>query len=186
MGSWFLSCQWIRNDQENIWNLTCRHGKRYKHSGWPSWPGATYLNPVTWKSFARGNSLLLCDITKIQSLIQSPSKSKTYLQLIRSLLQWKQSFIWPSSKDAQLIEKQAQGSRSVLQAIWKLRCQQGAEFLRFARICQVSWVEKVKQLPMSYDCLTRMLTHPLRRYMFGLRGGLFWHGLTRSLRGNIL
>ena len=50
----------------------------------------------------------------------------------------------------------------------------------------MSWVERVKQLPMSYDCLTRMLTHPLRRYMFGLRGGLFWHGLTRSLRGNIL
>ena len=30
----------------------------------------------------------------------------------------------------------------------------------------MSWVEKVKQLPMSYDCLTHMLTHPLRRYMF--------------------
>ena len=49
----------------------------------------------------------------------------------------------------------------------------------------LSWVQKVMQLPMSYDCLTRMLTHPLRHYILGLRAGLFWHGLTRSLRRHI-
>ena len=50
---------------------------------------------------------------------------------------------------------------------------------------QLSVFQKVLQLPMSYDCLTHMLTHPLRDYMFGLRGGLFRRGLTRSLRGSI-
>ena len=49
----------------------------------------------------------------------------------------------------------------------------------------MSVFQKVLQLPMSYDCLTHMLTHPLRDYMFGLRGGLFRLGLTRSLRGSI-
>ena len=49
----------------------------------------------------------------------------------------------------------------------------------------MSVFQKVLQLPMSYDCLTHMLTHPLRDYMFGLRGGLFRRGLTRGLRGSI-
>ena len=52
-------------------------------------------------------------------------------------------------------------------------------------LTQMSVFQKVFQLPMSYDCLTHMLTHPLRDYMFGLRGGLFRRGLTRSLRGSI-
>ena len=34
----------------------------------------------------------------------------------------------------------------------------------------LSVFQKVKPLPMSYDGLARMLTHPSRHYMFGLRG----------------